>query len=203
MENSMDALKLAVAAIIVAVVIGVAFQYVKKGTNLNNQASSTLDSALAGLSNSDKQMYDGTSMTGSDVIDCINKFKDTDVYVVVNTRDGVAYIYNNLFDPATADASTITEDVKEANALLWELGGWPINYWGSDLQSHAIGQKLPDGADASTTVRFGSLTNAPRGGYDATSTSGTPGYLSPNANFVSSIQIDANNDVRAITFIQK
>ena len=203
MDNAGHGITIAVAVFIAAILVSLAIWAVTKGTSVFNGATANLDASLASLNNADKKLYDGTPMSGTDVIDCINKYKDTELYVVVNTRDGSAYIYNGLFDPNLADAATIASDAKEVNVMLWELGGWPANYWGSDSAAHPIETALASGASADSTPRFGSLTVAPKGIYDATSTSGTAGYLSPNASFTSSLQVDANNDVRVITFIQK
>lgn len=203
MENSTKLILLGVGLIITALIVTAVMTISGKGTELFKGGMSSLDSATAGLSNLDKQLYDGTTMSGSDVIDTINKYKDTSLYVVVNTRDGSTFVYNSLFDPESAEAATIAEDYKEVNAMFWELGGWPVNCWASANTPEAIKTKLPDGADASTTARFGTMKAAPKGGYDATSTSSTEGYLSGNASFAATIQVDKNNDVRSITFIQK
>ena len=203
MDNGIKIILIAVSIVLAATAIGYAMSPAKKGTNLASAGMNQLDAQTAALVNMDKELYNNSSMTGGDVIDCINKYKDTTIYVIVNTRDGAAYVYNNEFNPDLSDASAIAEDFKVANSVFWELGGWPVNCWGSDLQPHQIESKLADGADAAATPRFGSLEAAPKGIYDATSTSNTKGYLSRNASFASTIQIDKNNDVRSITFVQK
>lgn len=201
MENATDGLKIAVAVIIVAAVIGMVFFIVNRGTDMFNQGTSQLDATLSSLSDADKKVYDNSTVTGTEVINAIKKYVDVDgVYVIVNTKKGDVRVYDNTVGK---NAAGVTEELATIYATSWNVSGFPDKYNDGTATLKAITPKpeTPP-ADSSPFGKFETPTRED-GQYDATLSKNEKAYISTSASFTASIQVDQNNEVRFITFVQK
>ena len=230
MENALKMIMLAVAVIIVAVVIGFGLTISDKGKSAFNSGSTQLDSALSGFNDMDKQVYDGSSRSGNEVIQCIQKYAETDgVYVIVMTKAGGA----NVYDWTLADAagnSTSTSSAADPYATITLEAQRCSGFPSKDAKGRTLYFPTEDTtATAPTgalTVQFASNFGSSKatqdagavngkytisaatqvtenGAYDATVNTQDYGYISPSASFTSSIQVNQNNEVKFITFVQK
>lgn len=95
MENALTIIKFAVAALILVVFISIGFNYMNKGRAINNQASDSIDRMVDSLSDAEYKTYDGLVIDGSTVQDVIRySFGDSDVEILVSTKDGKDLVYN-------------------------------------------------------------------------------------------------------------
>lgn len=197
MDNVFKFILLGVGALITAVIVGSVVYFNNMGSELNSDASSSLQNSISDLSDTDKALYDGTTMSGDQVISAISKFNDDpQCYVIVCTKnngtaDWRAYgdilrEESNKAEVQTLIATCVGFPTKDAN-------GVPVGAEGID--SKGVAEALAPNVEASM--------NRETGGYDATTESAAAWYIAPSASFKSSLQKDENNAVRFITFVQQ
>lgn len=230
MENVLKGLLLAVGVLVVAGIIGMAFTLNNKSSTAFNQGNAQLDSALQGFNDMDKQMYNGSTRSGTEVIQCIQKYVEADgIYVLVFTKAGGATVYDWSLTKKAADADVA--DVNAYTAINTEAArcsGFPakdaqgqmINIvpsvaagteptctaFCSNYQSNIVAKGLQSTVTDTSTcnVKISAATQTTENGaYDATINTQDLGFISPNASFVSSVQVNQNNEVKFITFVQK
>lgn len=231
MDGALKGLLLAVGLIITAIVITMGFNIANKSQNTFNQGSDQLDSALAGFSEMDKQMYASGTKSGTEVIQCIQKYAETDnLYVIVFTKAGGANVYNWTLASAAGNAAAAnaanaadpyatialesqrcsgfpTKDAKgralyfptEDAAAQAPTGTIPVEF-SSNITNNVCAESNAD----TTKIKISAATQVTENGsYDATLNSQDYGFISTNASFEASLQVNQNNEVKFITFVQK
>lgn len=93
-EHSFKFVDIAVTAIIVLGVAAMAFFLFRNSRDSANTSVSKITKLTAELSESDFSMYEGTAVSGSEVINAINKFKADDIAIKVTTKSGNTSYYN-------------------------------------------------------------------------------------------------------------
>lgn len=220
MEESNKFITVAVGLLVTIGLCTAVFFIYRNGSTMIKKGTSQLGNLTADLDDTDKQIYDGMTMLGSDVISAINKYWDDDTCeVVVCTKDGVNAAYNygsNVAMPfdedftgmPTTDAVGLVFSGKAAEDRSGLGDGQMADAVAAEGRSagHAkicnalatISSNISDGAGGTTSVPLATQT-----GYNATISMGASGFISGNSQFVGSVQKDANGNIRRITFVQK
>lgn len=111
MDSSIKGLLLGVACMIGALVASLGFFVSREASAATNNAVSQISKLNKEFADSDKTMYDGLPVSGSEVVNTINKFKAEEISIKVITKKSTTY-YNRL----------LTDDDKElggvSNALI-------------------------------------------------------------------------------------
>ncbi|QHQ62874.1 hypothetical protein Ana3638_20550 [Anaerocolumna sedimenticola] len=102
MDNSLKGLILAAGVIITCLVVGIGFYISREASAAATNGTGQISRMNKEVAESDKVMYDGLDVTGSEVINAINKYKSEDISVKVQTKKSIVY-YNRL----------LTDDDKE------------------------------------------------------------------------------------------
>lgn len=117
MSNSLKGLILAAGVIITCVVIGLGFYISREANAAATSGIGQISRMNREFSEQDKVMYEGLDVTGSEVINAINKYKNENIAVKVETKKSVVY-YNwklNSEDKNLGPASD--ESVKDAQKI--------------------------------------------------------------------------------------
>lgn len=94
MENSLKGLILAAGVVITLVVVGLGFYISREAQDTANSGISQISKMNSELTESDKELYDGLLVSGSEVVNVINKFKKEDMgIIVVNKKGSIDYIH--------------------------------------------------------------------------------------------------------------
>ncbi len=107
MENSLKGLILAAGVIITCVVVGLGFYISREAKDTATNGAGQITSLNAEFSNNDKTIYDGITVSGSEVINAINKFKSEELSVKVVTSKSTTY-YNYLLDDKDANLDKVS-----------------------------------------------------------------------------------------------
>jgi hypothetical protein len=99
MENSLKTILIAAGVVITLIVVSIGFFIMNQGQNTAKQAMTKIDKVNSQLTESDLMMYDGLEISGSDVVNAINKFKQdkSRIAIMVKTykdSTGVWYVYD-------------------------------------------------------------------------------------------------------------
>lgn len=113
MENSLKGLILAAGTIITCVVISLGFFISREAKDTASGGANQINQLNMEFSESDKAMYDGASVSGSEVISVIKKFKNDKVAILVKTnKSNTAYGYNvNATSGELEGASNVSVDL--------------------------------------------------------------------------------------------
>lgn len=112
MENSLKGLLLAAGTIITCIVISLGFFIAREARDTAADGAGQISKLNAEFNESDKIMYDGLTVSGSEVVNVINKFRNSNLSVVVENNKGkTAYYYEVISKSADGGAKT------------WSLGG--------------------------------------------------------------------------------
>ncbi|HAB60295.1 MAG TPA: hypothetical protein DCE48_06245 [Lachnospiraceae bacterium] len=114
MDNSLKGLILAAGTIITCIVISLGFYISREARDTAASGAGQISKLNAEFNESDKVMYDGLSVSGSEVINVINKFKNGDIAIQVNTKKCSTYYDNVLDDKQTEIIGTSSSSVKSA-----------------------------------------------------------------------------------------
>lgn len=113
MENSLKGLLLAAGTVITCIIIGLGFYIAREARDTASSGAGQINRLNAEFMESDKVMYDGISVTGSEVVNVINKFKNDELCVQVKTKKGEAsYGYTD-----TTLSSKSSHSIKETQNL--------------------------------------------------------------------------------------
>lgn len=118
MDNSLKGLILAAGVIITCLVVGLGFYISREASAAATNGTGQISRMNKEVMDSDKVMYDGLDVTGSEVINAINKYKNEDIAIKVKTKKSTVY-YNRILnnedkelgkksDASVKDAQTIT-----------------------------------------------------------------------------------------------
>ena len=97
MENSLKGLILAAGVIITCVVVGLGFYIAREAKDTATNGAGQITMLNSEFSNNDKTIYDGITVSGSEVLNAIKKFKDEEISVKVVTSKSTTY-YNYSLD---------------------------------------------------------------------------------------------------------
>lgn len=123
MENSLKGLLLAAGTIITCIVISLGFFIAREARDTAADGAGQISKLNAEFNESDKVMYDGLKVSGSEVINVINKFRNNTLAIKVVTKRNTNF-YNYKIDtngsPAddtnSALGSRSQTDVKDAQS---------------------------------------------------------------------------------------
>lgn len=97
MENSLKGLVLAAGTIITCIVIGLGFYIAREARDTASSGAGQINKLNAEFSDTSKTMYEGTEVSGSEVLNVIRKFQDEAVGIQVKTNKTTTY-YIYQFD---------------------------------------------------------------------------------------------------------
>lgn len=211
MENEASKpLNIGTVILIVVAIIGTVFMIYKLGMFYVSKGTSQISSTLSGFDDSSKQVYDGMSVSGNEVISVINNYwKDEDMQIMVCTKDGADYVYTTMdetlrwLDPDDDDA-LVGYPVQDANGYYFntpETGGS-----GTKAKICVVSDKPTETdytAGSQTGNRSGDYKKLrTKAGYNDSVAPGTLGYISKSGNYTGSVQKDSTGAVKQITFVQ-
>lgn len=109
MDNVPSSAILAIIAIVAACILGAfIFSTVNSQQDAGNRALSQTEQMNTALDESKYTVYDGATVTGSQVLSAIKSFKGGDVYIQVNNGSGTETAY--VLQDASAGADNQTEE---------------------------------------------------------------------------------------------
>ena len=95
MENSLKGLMLAAGIIITCIIISLGFYIAREARDTASSGTGQINQLQAEFSDTSKTMYDGTEVSGSEVVNVIRKFSDDTMGVkVVTSKTSVYYGYS-------------------------------------------------------------------------------------------------------------
>lgn len=118
MDNSLKGLILAAGTIITCIVISLGFYISREARDTAASGAGQISKLNAEFNESDKVMYDGLNVSGSEVVNVINKFKNGDIAIQVNTKKCATYYDNVLDDKQTEIIGKSSASVKTAQNSL-------------------------------------------------------------------------------------
>lgn len=148
MENSLKGLLLAAGTIITCIVISLGFYIAREARDTASNGAGQITKLNAEFNESDKIIYDGLEVSGSEVVNVINKFKNEEVGVIVSTKKSTAhYIYALSFsNNIAALGSNISTSTKETQNVT------SATYINPNAQF--VGEVLRDTNNAIVGIRF-------------------------------------------------
>lgn len=102
MDNSLKGLILAAGTIITCVVISLGFFIAREAKDTASNGSNQINKLNSEFVESDKVIYDGATVSGSEVINVIKKFKNEKIGILVKTNKSDTY-YGYSFDLKDGD----------------------------------------------------------------------------------------------------
>ncbi len=114
MENSLKGLILAAGVIITCVVVGLGFYIAREAKDTATGGAGQISSLNSEFNENDKSIYDGLTVSGSEVFNAINKFRDEEVAVKVVTKKSTTYYNYTLTGDDGELATAATTDVSQA-----------------------------------------------------------------------------------------
>jgi len=115
MENSLKGLLLAAGTIITCIVIGLGFYIARSAKDTAASGAGQIGKLNAEFSESDKVIYDGMTVTGSEVVNALNRFRNDEIAIKVTTNKGTTCYGKTL----SADNSSLSGD---SNAAITNTG---------------------------------------------------------------------------------
>lgn len=117
MDNSLKGLILAAGVIITCLIVGLGFYISREANAAATNGTGQISRMNKEFSESDKVMYDGLDVTGSEVVNAINKFKNEDISVKVATKKSVVY-YNRLLTTSDTEIGAVSNaSVKDTQTI--------------------------------------------------------------------------------------
>lgn len=114
MENSLKGLLLAAGTIITCVIVGLGFYIAREARDTAANGAGQIAKLNAEFNESDKVIYDGLKVSGSEVVNVINKFKNDFLCIEVKTKKGTSSYNHTLNGDKTALTEGTGASVKEA-----------------------------------------------------------------------------------------
>ncbi|WP_066497525.1 hypothetical protein [Abyssisolibacter fermentans] len=106
MENSVKAIIIGASIAITMVIVSVGFYILRQGQDAARNTSEKISNMNTQIAESDYTMYDGLDISGSEVVNVLNKFKNQYIGIRVETgkkSTGTWYIYDVTIDDDTAN----------------------------------------------------------------------------------------------------
>ncbi len=113
-SNSFEPLKMAVVGIIVVFVVGMAFFLFRQASSNLSTVTGKVTQMTAEMAEADVSMYDGTTVTGSEVINAINRYKSEEMGVIVTTKNNVVAYYNRKIEGGSLKGSSGCSSLRTA-----------------------------------------------------------------------------------------
>jgi hypothetical protein len=88
MENSLKGLMLAAGTIVTCLIISLGFFIAKEAKDSATTGANQISKLNNEFVDNDKVIYDATEVSGSEVINCIRKFRNETLGIVVTTKKG-------------------------------------------------------------------------------------------------------------------
>lgn len=114
MENSLKGLLLAAGTIITCIVIGLGFYIAREARDTAAGGAGQISKLNAEFNESDKVMYDGLEVSGSEVVNVINKFKNSNISIMVSTNKKTTYYIYTMTEGKNGIGTVSTASVKDA-----------------------------------------------------------------------------------------
>lgn len=114
MENSLKGLLLAAGTIITCIVVSLGFYIAREARDTAANGAGQISKLNAEFNESDKMMYDGLGVSGSEVVNVINKFKNEPLSIKVSTKKGTFYYNHGLGNDGASLGASGGASVKEA-----------------------------------------------------------------------------------------
>lgn len=114
MENSLKGLILAAGTIITCIVIGLGFYIAREARDTAAGGAGQISKLNAEFNESDKVMYDGLEVSGSEVVNVVNKFKNNEIAIKVSTMKGTTYYVHVLAENDTILGGASSASIKDA-----------------------------------------------------------------------------------------
>lgn len=114
MENSLKGLLLAAGTIITCIVISLGFFIAREARDTAAGGAGEISKLNAEFNESDKVMYDGLKVSGSEVVNVINKFHNKELSIKVKTKKGVFYYNRKMNEDESSLTVQSAESIKEA-----------------------------------------------------------------------------------------
>lgn len=114
MDNSLKGLILAAGTIITCIVIGLGFYIAREARDTAAGGAGQISKLNAEFNESDKVMYDSLEVSGSEVINVVNKFKNDNIGIKVTTRKSITYYINYLKNNDTTLGGSSSASIKDA-----------------------------------------------------------------------------------------
>ena len=102
MENSLKGLILAAGTIITCVVISLGFFISREAKDTASNGANQINKLNAEFVESDKVIYEGATVSGSEVVNVIKKFAEENIGILVKTKKAETY-YGYKFDEQTGE----------------------------------------------------------------------------------------------------
>lgn len=118
MSNALKMIILAAGTIITLLTITLGFYIGREGQGLAYGATGKISQINKEFSESDKTMYDGLSVSGSEVLSAVNRFKTDDISIKVTTKKSVTYYNRVLTNSDTELGTTSSAAIKDAQDIL-------------------------------------------------------------------------------------
>lgn len=122
MDNSLKGLILAAGTIITCIVIGLGFYIAREARDTASTGAGQISKLNAEFNESDKVMYDGLEVSGSEVINLINKYRDDDISIKVQTKKSIIYYGKLLSDSDSTlegDSNASIKDAQKSNSVTF------------------------------------------------------------------------------------
>jgi len=170
-----DAIKNAIVVVIIVVVVGIIFGFVYMAMQSNQEGQEKLSDQLSSFDEKSFGPFDGTTVTGQQVVSAIQQYSGTNVAVTVTTKSGktTAYYCRAL---VSADAGS---------DKTWELVE-------TDPKAPVFANTGDHTGTAEAPTTIASATDK---SYKT--------YINPNAKFVSTLHRNNNGVITGIEFVQQ
>ena len=117
MENSLKGLTLAAGIIITCIIISLGFYIAREARDTASAGTGQINELEAEFTDAAKTIYDGTEVSGSEVLNVIRRFSDEALGILVSTNKDRTY-YNYDFNEETGDIGQQTSnDYKKAQDI--------------------------------------------------------------------------------------
>lgn len=109
MENSLKGLTLAAGIIITCIIISLGFYVAREARDTAANGTGQINKLQAEFADTSKTMYDGTEVSGSEVLNVIRKYSDETFGILVHTNKQSTY-YHYQFDVSTGQLGKIVNN---------------------------------------------------------------------------------------------
>jgi len=117
MSVGLKGLTLGAGIVMTLVIISLAYYVTNVSAATVTTGTSKINNMSIQLQESDKTMYEGTDIQGSEVINIINKFKSESISIKVVTKKSTTYYNRNLTSTDTELGSISTASIRDAQKI--------------------------------------------------------------------------------------
>lgn len=147
MENSLKGLILAAGTIITCIIISLGFYIAREARDTAANGAGQISRLNTEFQESNKSIYDGLEISGSEIINVINKFKKDNISIKVETKKSITYYINKLNE----ETMMLEEKVQE-NLINNAQKITSNNYINPNAQF--LGKVIRDSNDAIIGIHF-------------------------------------------------